>query len=307
MFCPNCGKQIEDDSIFCSSCGENISNRRHSMRPQRAQARPKGNILKIALIACAVLGVLVAGFLIWNALSSSNLPAACHYSITSVKTYDVNGDLLESTEFSLNNRGMQVERIDTEYDASGNPIESDTTHFDTSNDYGISVAIDDSGDTPEVVVLEEDEFGQPLKYQLQYADDDVITYDLTYYGEGMVESFTREPSGSKPDYEYFVIENEFDENGWQSSQRTTVYYGIIDTRDTFTYEYDDGGLVVSQTEISESGSETTYTFEYNSDGMVETMTEDDGTYHCIEYQYVRDPAPFVAAENYIARGQNYRL
>lgn len=37
MFCPNCNKQIEDDSVFCGFCGTNIAQAAAQMQPEQSR------------------------------------------------------------------------------------------------------------------------------------------------------------------------------------------------------------------------------------------------------------------------------
>lgn len=71
MFCPECGKEIANDSVFCEHCGKkiaeevtpNVQQGTNFTAPQTAPAKPmnKKTVILIAVIAiCAVVGIVLA-------------------------------------------------------------------------------------------------------------------------------------------------------------------------------------------------------------------------------------------------------
>lgn len=64
-FCPNCGNRMEDDDVFCGSCGASVST--SDLTPPINTKKPLKKPLIIALAALAVLVVAgIAGFVLFN-------------------------------------------------------------------------------------------------------------------------------------------------------------------------------------------------------------------------------------------------
>jgi hypothetical protein len=76
MFCPQCGKQIPDDSQFCSKCGRSIASLMLPAAPRRpAKPFPVGRWVLLAVLAVAVAWVV--GFANFHTTNSSPpVPAA---------------------------------------------------------------------------------------------------------------------------------------------------------------------------------------------------------------------------------------
>lgn len=59
MYCPNCGKELKDDSAkFCSQCGHNISGSNNSKNmPSQLHSEPKLNLRRAMLIICVLFAI----------------------------------------------------------------------------------------------------------------------------------------------------------------------------------------------------------------------------------------------------------
>ncbi len=70
MLCPKCGKQINDDAVFCPFCGASVSEKKQdnnnqvSSKPKAAPAEKKG-FTKGAIVASVGVLAIVCGFGIW--------------------------------------------------------------------------------------------------------------------------------------------------------------------------------------------------------------------------------------------------
>ena len=78
MFCPNCGKEIDDDAMHCVHCGGKVAEEPAYQQPQQpvyvvqqqpvyvmpqqpAQEKPKENIFAIIALVASCLGILTLG------------------------------------------------------------------------------------------------------------------------------------------------------------------------------------------------------------------------------------------------------
>jgi len=84
LFCPNCGKEINADSVFCSSCGFKLKGAQksssQSSSPRKRMAVAKGglNTRTYLLISTAGFGALALLSLIWaNSMSFILAAALC--------------------------------------------------------------------------------------------------------------------------------------------------------------------------------------------------------------------------------------
>jgi hypothetical protein len=64
MFCPKCGKELPDESLFCLKCG-------HTLSGAAAPAPAKSKAGMRAFVGTLVLGFLIA-IIVWQNFSSSN-------------------------------------------------------------------------------------------------------------------------------------------------------------------------------------------------------------------------------------------
>ena len=66
MFCPTCGKEIPDESIFCPACGAKLAapeaETRHLGRSKQEQVIRRGLILVPVLVAAIILGAVASGY-----------------------------------------------------------------------------------------------------------------------------------------------------------------------------------------------------------------------------------------------------
>lgn len=67
MICPKCGKRIEDDSLFCMYCGNNITATASEVR-SKPKSYTRGDI---ALIAATIFFVLL-GVILGTSMLSEN-------------------------------------------------------------------------------------------------------------------------------------------------------------------------------------------------------------------------------------------
>lgn len=59
MYCPNCGKELKDNSVkFCPECGTNIDGSSSSKNvPSQLDIEPKFNLRRAMLIICALFAI----------------------------------------------------------------------------------------------------------------------------------------------------------------------------------------------------------------------------------------------------------
>lgn len=75
MYCPVCGKEIEDNAVFCSSCGNRITENEpveRKVTPAAAKKKKNGKPIKELLLALgAVAVVVIITVLVGSAVSSA--------------------------------------------------------------------------------------------------------------------------------------------------------------------------------------------------------------------------------------------
>lgn len=92
MFCPNCGKKIEDNQAFCNNCGKPVaSNRVTPPTPTKKSTKQKTKTIFISLGVC--LAVYLLGYFVISPLISKsytkNLPTN---SSDSSNPFEINND-----------------------------------------------------------------------------------------------------------------------------------------------------------------------------------------------------------------------
>ena len=65
MYCKKCGKELEEDSVFCTSCGTKI-NENKSSKENNANTTKKGKIISICII---LVGLICMG---WSIVFGAN-------------------------------------------------------------------------------------------------------------------------------------------------------------------------------------------------------------------------------------------
>lgn len=300
LFCPKCGRELPSGSEFCPYCGAKLERPRAAAAPAQAKGRalPKMPPLRIVAPVAAVLVVALGAFLVWQAFFSPRLPAACYYSLSKVEVYDGDGNLESVTEHTLSDQGLRTKSVTTTYDEDGEVEDETTTYYDTNEDYGIYIAVEDEGDSAEIEVKDEDEFGQPTEYTcLNGVNGEANSTTLTYHGEGMLKGELNEIAS-----EYcFESSTEYDEEGWPSSFENSMGGMYVFGRE-YEYERNDQGRVTKYRAIDEDGEEVfDRTISYGSNGMVESYVDENGTKYQFTYQRISDPAPLVAAQNHSFR------
>ena len=82
MFCPNCGKQIPDDSAFCGECGTRLRQEpeQQGWRAQPSAAYPvqkrRPIVLYMGLAVLLVIAAAVVSLVLWNARANNPLHGA---------------------------------------------------------------------------------------------------------------------------------------------------------------------------------------------------------------------------------------
>lgn len=307
--CPQCEKKVEGTPDFCPYCGAKMEEDEAAPDPVAATDgdavttpdKPRRKLpLKVIIPIAAVLVVGIAAFAVWRIFFYSSLPAACHYSMVRSETRDEDDNLLYVSEYKLNDGGAVVERTTTSYDDDGDVEEEETYYYDVDEEYGISIMVDDEGDSADIEVTDEDEFGQPLEFTWD-SDGDTCSHEYEYYDEGRIESEVSKPTSSS------TFTYAYDEDGWleRHEYEYDSFSWRYDSFDEYEYEYerdDEGRITSASVRVTEDGlyDETReYEYTYDDNGMIASYTDDDGWTYSYTYEYVRHPAPMVAAQNYL--------
>ena len=314
--CPQCEKKVEGTPDFCPYCGAKMEEDEAAPDPVAATDgdavttpdKPRRKLpLKVIIPIAAVLVVGIAAFAVWRIFFYSSLPAACHYSLARMESYDEDGNLVGTTEYTLNEGGAVTEGARTSYDDDGDVDERETYYYDVDEEYGISIMVDDEGDNAHIEVTDEDEFGQPTSFTWKEGEDDRYEVEYEYYDEGRIASIGEVNYYALTYSSYEITRRyEYDEDGWCTGYSRVFtdnddYHSGSETE--YDYERDEDGRVVSvtKTSVDDEGDRDVYVYEYeyNEDGLVASYTNDDGWTYNYTYEYVRHPAPMVAAQNYL--------
>lgn len=100
MYCEHCGKKIDEDSIFCTYCGEKV--KKEEKKPQKTEERKKKTEPKILLM---IILILLFGFIFYHELTYFNSAEnAIHQYLKDWKNKNYDSILntlnIESTEFT---------------------------------------------------------------------------------------------------------------------------------------------------------------------------------------------------------------
>lgn len=128
MECKGCGRQIQDESVFCQYCGHSITGQ---ARPALQQAQAKsgmsvGMIIVVVIVAMVLISVVLAAVLYIMVLGFSgpsiNTPSVVYQKKTWLVDNDANGvqmNIVSITDYGVSWSDVLVVLTDGTYGAEG--------------------------------------------------------------------------------------------------------------------------------------------------------------------------------------------
>ena len=304
-FCSNCGKELEESSVFCINCGVPVERTEDLPKPVNAEQPTDSNInepdqpepektpeepvkqnnwkskgLIIAVIALAVSLFLVLSVLVVFLIKG--------------KGTDKTDNAALSTDSSLIEKEIQTSSMEYIIEYPNNSNYNIKGRFDYSYDGDrlIKVTLSTDGAQTQTINVEYDKMGnKTTDYTFSWDVDSVITIYKLYYDENnyLIEKeredranhqiFKNDSNGNPIHVEYYV--NEAGTNKLISSSDST--YDELNRRIS-THSYSNEGDLISDSTYYYSGSnlepdyitskygdiinKQIYTYEYNNDGLL---------------------------------------
>ena len=322
MFCPKCGADLPDGAAFCGSCGSKMAVQQqaspYAQQPaglpaqqanpymQPAKKRSKAPLIAAAavVVIAAVVGIGFATGLFGGGGIFGGGPV---YVITSSTYYDDAGIITNKNTAKLDDSGNVEKRISKNYDTRGEIVSTLTYAYDrdeygnltkaksTREYYGDSTTATTKYDND----LDKDHRVVKAEYDTERGS---ATIEYEYHGNGAIKSRHTEnptPSGGKN-----VVDYEYDERGYPTSQRMQVFENgekYYDSSTSYDWELDSKGNPVSCTIKSKTTSDgetktdsKTRIYKCDEHGnIVKAVNEEGNT--IAEYTYEKVDNPSVAA------------
>ncbi len=207
MFCPECGKQIPDDSIFCPECGLRINEKvgtRGTSEPEQGpvheatqkttasstgHGKGKLNIIYIAA-AVGVLALAIVGFFVFKNVSGKDVVEPEPEDTLAVASEETTEDTYEEpvedkSEFDTN------EEVKEEYVVEENPAAVNSDMQEESNvDFILG-----SGSTSGTQETFDEDYPQGLTEEVELTDEDLAHF---------AERLSTTESAKALDFEWFI-------------------------------------------------------------------------------------------------------
>lgn len=159
MYCSKCGKQIDDDSIFCEHCGHRIAIDTHQDKSS------KKSTIKVVSITVIIVSLIITVSVIYKVLNSDG------YVIVTAR---------DGSSYSLN-----IDKLNTEIDK----LKQDWT---IENTYGILLE-DGQQEVKSVVVLKSNRIPNVNNISYYYASRiDIMTGNIENLDIQMEKSYGKE-------------------------------------------------------------------------------------------------------------------
>lgn len=148
MFCPNCGKQVDDNATFCKFCGTKIhvdNDDQNTVSNKSTEASdkniaPKNNNKKLLMPVCIAVIAIVAFFVVGNQLYNPQKIAEEYFIAVNNKDFSRAYDYLELPEGTLLTKDnyLTANSDNNTYQADGYRIDSIETDNKQYRNYNVT-------------------------------------------------------------------------------------------------------------------------------------------------------------------------
>lgn len=258
MFCPQCGREVEDGAKFCHGCGYRIEDERKAIAFSQGKKSKSGNSAKLVLTLALIAIVAVATALtIRHSLLNKTKTI-----YVNTKTVRINCDAPE---------GIPADVKEYEYDELGN-LKKSTEYF-TSYSYSSTSGLSD---------VQHDVYITMYSYDDKGIRNGVISYlNNVLTAEGTVQC---DKQGRMLKYESWDGDTLFAKNyTYDKNGKVLEYWETVNNelKHRTEYSYNKNGDMLTTLFYNSRGLESSTEYQYDSKGkltrvLVETYY-DDGT------------------------------
>lgn len=163
MYCPNCGKQIQDDVKYCPNCGKLVSwntNEQQEVRNKQklendiAEIRQKRNVTIVSGVV-AGLAIVVAGTAFFAMKKESRL-SKTETTMAADSLWEDWNESKEENDDTSNSAVVQAETLQSAGNTTAQPTETNISAEETSNQISMEVGPDISFGGLEKIPIEKD-------------------------------------------------------------------------------------------------------------------------------------------------------
>lgn len=289
--CPNCGKEISEETRFCKYCGKPVEQiiKPQEKPVQKNKKSKKGIIIAIIAVVLVVALVLVGIFVIKPKLDDKdnkekesataqisnvdeqtkgedntkdeNKPeSVAEYKLIKQKVYDETG----AVRFS----------VDYEYDTNGNMIKS--TNYDLAEggiNGWVEISYDANGNEIKGAAYSVVDGSTYISQEFNYDAEGNLVKEVRYSSDGSIEvvvEYTYDANGNKiktTEPQDYWIEYSYDANG-RLIKEEEYEFGYAECCSSVEYTYDANGNLKKRTEYYEGSVDGWTEYSYDANGKL---------------------------------------